>query len=488
MSGLYPAALVIVLAVWLGLLPWAAARLRRRLTAAKPATGVLVFTLVLGAAVLRLAVVSPAHQVYYDEFEHLDAARQLARTGIFAETVVGGLPSWDVLTRPTWPAGHHAALAAVMTLAGSSASVAFAWSGVLSALTVLLLFWAALEISGDERGALAAAFLWTVSPVVLRYAAACDLTSSSLFFIAAALAALHAREAEPSPSLDVFAAASLAYAVQVRFENVLLLPYAAAVCSRRVLLLPAALGLIAPAALVWSNHAAAVPGFAGLSPWANFVRQAPSNLLYLAGPAALGLLLLPSLAFALALPPSRRLLVLATAYFAVYASFYHSRFDTSSNDRFALSVLLPLTVAAAPGLATMSVPVCLLATGLAWGGPASPDVEHAAARRFLERSAKLIAEKTFIATFNPSFVREAARRPAAGVFLILEDLPAFEVARARAGSAPELALYKDWAWRSRPEATVRLEKALSAGYDSKVVADNGLDSLVLLSPALRERR
>ena len=388
----YPAALALLLGIWLTQLPAAAARFQRKLATTRPGTGLLLAALIIGALILRLAIMTPMHQVYYDEFEHLDIARNLARTGVFAETVIGGLPGWDVLTRPTWPAGHHVALAAVMRLCGSATSVAFAWSGVLSALSVLLVFWASLELFEDERGALAAAFLWAVCPVVLRYAAACDLTSSSLFWCAAALAALHARESEPSPTLDAFTAATLAYAVQVRFENVLLLAYAAAVCRRRILLAPAAIGLIFPLALVWANRAGALAGYVGVAPWANFVRQAPSDLIFLAGPGALGILLLPALLFSAARSASWRLLTLAAAYFTVYASYYHGNFTGGSDDRYALSVLLPLLLASAPGLAAMSVPACLLAAGLAWSGPAGPDAEHEAARRFLERSAVHIPE------------------------------------------------------------------------------------------------
>ena len=81
-----------------------------------------------------------------------------------------------------------------------------------------------------------------------------------------------------------------------------------------------------------------------------------------------------------------------------------------------------------------------------------------------------------------------ANRPVAWVYRILEDLPGFEDERARVGASPQLVLYKDWAWRARPEQGARLEKALLNGYEMKVIADNGLDSLVLLTPALRARR
>ena len=130
----------------------------------------------------------------------------------------------------------------------------------------------------------------------------------------------------------------------------------------------------------------------------------------------------------------------------------------------------------------------VVAAGLAFAAPAPPEAEHEASRRFLERSARLIPERVLVAAFNPPFVREVARRPAAAALLILEDLPAFELQRARAGADPRLVLYKDWAWRSRREEATRLEKALAAGYDASPLAGNGLDILVLLTPRPLERR
>ncbi|HEX4047162.1 MAG TPA: hypothetical protein VH309_04985, partial [Elusimicrobiota bacterium] len=204
LTRIYPALLAALLAAWLVLLPFALGRLRRRLAAARPRTGLLLLLLVAGGLVLRLAVVHPARLVFDDEFEQLDAARQLASSGVYAETVVGGLPGFDVLAPATWPAGHPVALAAVLRVFGPGTGVAEAWSAVLSSLIALWVFWAALELFGDERGALAAAFLWTAGPLVLRYAGAVDTTTPSLFWCAAALAALAARESEPGAVLDAF--------------------------------------------------------------------------------------------------------------------------------------------------------------------------------------------------------------------------------------------------------------------------------------------
>ena len=470
MAEAYPAALALLLAAWLALLPGALGRLRER-------AGFLLGAVLLAALALRLAA-GGAHLVYNDEFEHLDIARHLASSGRFVATLAGGLPGYDVVARPTWPGGHHVALAAFMKLGGG----AFLWSALLSSLSVLFVFWAALELCDDERGALAAAFAWAVLPLAVRYGRATDLTSSSVFWIAATLAALHAREKEPR--LNAFAAVTLAYAVQVRPENALLVGYAALIRAPLAVSLPALLGAAVPASIALANRADALPGYsaATTAPLSHLARQLGPNLAFLFSRAEFLLLLVPAAFAALTKRPALRLAALSAALLLLYGCFFRGRFDTGTEDRYALSVLLPLAVASAPLLAGAAVPAVLLAAGLAFAAPAPPEAEHEASRRFLERSARLIPERAFVAAFNPPFVRAVAGRPAAAPFLILEDLPAFELQRARVGADARLVLYKDWAWRARPEEAARLEKALSDGYGATALADNGLDALILLTP------
>lgn len=474
-AAVYPAALALLLAAWLALLPRALARLRG---------GYALAAVVLAGLALRLAA-GHAPLVYYDEFEHLDIARHLAASGTFAETLIGGLPGWDVLARPSWPAGHHVALAFILKLFGGGA--AYAWSALLSSLTAAFVFWAALELFDDERGALAAAFAWAALPLAVRYGRAADLTSSSVFWLAASLAALHARAKDPR--LDAFAACTVAFAVQVRPENILLVGYAALIGAPLAVYLPALLGAAFPAAIALANRADAVPGYsaATTAPLAHLARHFVPNLRFFAERVEFWPLLLAS-ALALVRRPAARLAALSAGLFLLYGCFFRGRFDSGTEDRYALSVALPLAAAAAGALGSAAVPASLLAAGLAFAPQPEPDAEHEASRRFLERSAPLIPERALVAAFNPPFVREVARRPAAAAFLLLEDLPRFEAERARAGADPRLALYKDWAWRSRPEQAARLEALLAAGYDASPLASNGLDELVLLSPRPRARR
>jgi hypothetical protein len=488
MTRLYPAVLAGALAVWLAFLPFALGRLRRRLGTTRPGTGLLLFLLLLGAHALRIGFVRPAHLVYDDEFEQLDAARTLASSGVYAQTLVGGLAGFDVLSPPTWPAGHPVALAAAMRLFGPATRVADGLSAALSALIALWVFWAALELFGDERGALVAALIWAVAPLVLRYAGADETTTPSLFWCSAALAALAAREAEPGTALDVFAAVTLAYAVQVRFENALLIVYAAFAVRRRALLIPAMVGLVFPALIAGANHADGLPGFAAatFAPLSQFFRQAPANALFFAAPISLGLVAAPAAAASLRHAPSRRLTALSVVLFGLYSSYYHGAFRRDTDDRYYLAVLLPLSVAAAPALAAAAIPFGVLTAGLAFARAPGAAPNHEASRRFLLDSARLVPPRVYVVTFNPSFVREVSGLPAAWSDLLLEDEAAFDRGRSLARAAPELVLYQDWAWRSRPDDAARLETALLRRYSERVLAEDGTDRLVLLTPRSSE--
>lgn len=474
LASVYPVLLWLLLAAWMALLLPALGRLRARL---RRGTGAWLAAIVLGALVFRLAT-GGAHRVYYDEFEHLDIARHLASSGTFATTLAGGLADYDVLGRPTWPGGHHAGLAMAFLLFGATAATAFAWSALLSALSALFVFWAALELWNDDRAALSAAFIWAFLPLAVKYGGAADLTSSSVFWIAASLAALHTRQ-------DWFAACTLAFAVQVRPENALLIGYAALMRPPLRVFLPALVGLIFPIGIALANRSDALPGYsaATTSPLSYLAAHFGPNLLYLFSYPEFCLLVLPA-AFAVCMPfrAAMRLAALSCAFLLLYGSFFRGRFDTGTEDRYALSVLLPVAVAAPGALGLAAVPAAMLAASQSWGAPAAPSGEHEKARLFLASAANLIPERAVVAAFNPPFVREVAQRPAAWTYLLLEDLPAFEAARARAGAAPQLVLYKDWAWRSRPDDAARLEKALATGYEAKPLATNGADSLVLLTP------
>lgn len=480
-------------ACWLAAAPAAFKRLTRRLDDAPSGTAAKLVAVTALALAARLWLVESGHRVYFDEFEHLDIARALAAGAGFVETLAGGLASWDAKSLPTWPGAHHAGLALALKLAGPSAAVAFAWSALLSTASVPLVFWAALELFDDAAASLLAALLWALCPISLAYAGACDLTSSSLFWSAAALAGLAA--ARRDPACAAFGAFAAALAAQTRFENALL-PLAtvwALPRARRAWALPGLALLAIPAGLALTNARLGLPGFAsGAAGGAagNALRHLGPDLVFLLSPARAWA---PAACLGLVACVRRReargLALLAGAYLLAYASFFRGDFSRGTEDRYAASVLLPLAIAAAAAPPALRGAAALLTVGLALMRPL-PGLppEHEAMRRFAVEAGALVPADAVVLAFNPPFAAETLHRPVAAAQLALEDLPRLEAERARAGARPELYLLKDKAFRMSGEAGPRLMRLLETGYRAEVVAATGEDALLRLSPALHAPR
>jgi len=481
----YPRLLWVMLAAWAAAAAAALPAWRRR---AGDAGLLAAIALAVLAAYPRLDA-TRAHRVYYDELEHLDAARNLADHGRWGGTLLGGLPGRSLLTRPTWPGGHHAELAVFWRVFGGSEDAAFDLGAMMSSATGFFLVLAGACAFGPRAGLLAGG-LWAALALSWRWAGTTDLCTPAAFWAAAALAGLALQRAEDSAAARAFAALGVAYAVQVRFENALLLPFAWAVWRgpRRALLLPI-LAFVFPASLAVRNAHFSLPGFneGPASALASLRENLPFNLAALAAvPGAF--LLAPGLAAAPFRKEGRACLALAAAYLLVYSAFFRGRFEWQ--ERYMLGVLVPLLAAAGTGWdlllpRTPSSTLALLAPFLAFNA-AAPEVPPlpgpSASAELLRSAAAEIPGGAYVLTFTPPAARVLTGRPAADIHYVLENRTDFERERAADGAAPQLALWKDWAWRGKHAETRELEAWLSKRYEARSVARSGDDEVVLLSP------
>lgn len=471
----YPAILLAALAAWTAALALAAPALARR----RPGTTVLVFLalLFLAAGAVRLGG-TRGHRVFYDEYETLDAARSLAAGGRYAETRIGGLPTWDVYAAPTRPGAHALLLALAFKAFGSAAAIAFQAGALLGALTVIFVFWAARAAGGGDAGGLWAAAAWAFSPLAVSWAGTADLSSTYLLFTAAALAAAGAYARAPSAPLAAFAALSAGLAANARPEGALTAVWAALFLPRRHGVVVLAL-CVFPIGLAVLNRNAGVAGYdAGLlASLGHFTRQLGPNLRFLAELPGAPVLALGAL---LALRRAPAPLALAAAHFAVYCLFFRGEFGVAAESRYALGVLLPLVVACGASLAGLAMPAGLLMTGLA-----------AARLDFTPRPAAPILSArvptgTVMLAVNAPAAREVFGAPAVDLRVALEDWPAFEARLRASGASGELALWRDWAWRSRPQDGARLlERLKKSGYAVRTFAEAGDDAVLLANPGLR---
>lgn len=481
LAGVYPFLLWGLLLAWAAAAAAAAPQARKLLGPVLGRRGFLALAAVALLAFLGRWAAGFGHRVFFDELEHLNAAASLASGRGWTQTLAR-LPGLDVGTPPTWPGLFHAALAPVLLVFGPGSQTAFVFAAASGALACAAAGAAAALLFSDALAALAAAALLAALPEHFVYSTNADLTAFSSLWLALSLAAaeLHARARKKETLL--LAVLTLACAAHARFENLLLAP----VClwslrraaSRRELL--AAAGALAACAaplalLVLRNRALALPGFDGSgSVLAHLSANVPADLGYLFGSAAAWLALIPALAAAAYDPGEdaarlKRLAAVSALYLLVYASFFRGDFSKGTEDRYAVSVLLPLVLVAGRGLGRLPLPargraaaaaalLCLLIGGSWPRYRPALEPAHAAELDVLAAAAELPAQAVVVAFSAPAVAARTARDVVAAS-LLLED-PAFWLARLE--GRPVFAL-KDFWWARRPAEAARLEGLLSRG-------------------------
>lgn len=481
----YGPLLWLLLAAWLGLLLRARKEIREAfgplLTPRAAAVAAALFAVSLA---VRLCVYPRTHQVYFDEFEHLDIARNLARLGQFALSRASGLPGFDVLDAPPWPGGFHAMLAVVFKLFGFSETAAYAFNGLLGGGTVALTYLLGLALFEHEAAAGFGALICAALPLHLKYSGATDLTMASLFWIEAAALALVLWRRTGAARLGALCALAAVYSVNTRPENLILLPFLiylaprAAWSKRSLPLLAASAALLVPPALIAAfNASIAMPGYADArGAYALHLRQhLPGNLAYLFA-APLGLFVLAPAASA-AFKRRREaaaLGALSLAYLTLYSAYFLGAFGVASGDRYALPVLLPLLPLAGEGwrlligrLPLKPAAACLAAAAfVAASWPRYGEVGSAryeAEYRFIQESAASLSPDVYVLAFSPAAIIAAARRPAMRIHLLmsLDEYPAL--------NRDEFYLFKDYWWYRDPAGNAGIESLL-AGYDRALVA------------------
>ncbi len=108
------------------------------------------------------------HNVYFDEFLHLELAENLRHTGRFGETIVAGDHDTRIRRAPKWPPAFHSLLAAGFVLAGEREETAYGLNAILGALGVMAAWFFVRSLGFRGSTALIASLLVSAWPLHLR--------------------------------------------------------------------------------------------------------------------------------------------------------------------------------------------------------------------------------------------------------------------------------------------------------------------------------
>lgn len=464
---------------WLlrGLLPAAGAllalslpALSRELRLKVSRNGWLCALALAAAAGLMRSRAPVAHRVFFDEYEHADIARNLARQGAFAVSEAAG-PKLDALDAPLWPGAAHQ----IFAWAGPR------WNAAASALTVPAV-WAAATLAFGETAGLAAGLLWLFFPVAQAFAGTGAIEPTAALFCALGLTALLGERPWAGLLLLLCAAHS-------RPECAVLLPLAWLLPRSRRLpwwaAAPSAVLLAPIPVIAWLNRARGVEGYTGTAGQSAglFAAHLAGNLGFLLSPAGLcWALALPALLGAWLRrrePRARALAGAAAVLLAVYTAYAMGDFTRGGGERYALVLLVPLAPLAgaaflwrrpAAGLAAAA-----LAAGMAWRAPLPAlDPEHLREQAILARGRAELPANAFVIAFSVPAVVTEAGRSAIGALLYLE------------GTQPPpgpLYVLRDYWTAHRPADAARLDAALAARYqESPAVVDDAGWGFYALTP------
>ncbi|MBI5241754.1 MAG: glycosyltransferase family 39 protein [Elusimicrobia bacterium] len=503
----YPWLLIAVLAAWAALI-WTNFKTIRSLfspliTPRGWAAAALIF---LAALCLRLVVFPPRHQVYFDEFAHQDAAENISRSHTFGETLAGGLDVPPLLQPPASPGGFHVLLGTLFKLTGPSETAAFRFNAVLASLSVLVLFLLAALLFNDQLTGLACALLLAGLPLHIRFSGTADLSPCSTLWVLIALLALALYQKAEKLPMYLLLLASLAYSVNVRFENLVLVLCAAFVLARLwrrsgsvrqdgyLITSCAFAGPLIPAvALALRNRGHGLYGYA--DPWPglfhNLVRNLPSNLAYLLSSWAYVLVLAPAIAIGwlkaekTVRPWMTELLALGLGYLVVCSAHAGGDFNDSATERLALPTVLALILAAGGGFKVIMSRARSRASGAAWISGAFvmcslpyygklPREHYEAEYRLVADSAASLPQDAYVLAYCPPLIRVGARKPAASPVLALLGGEGFLDDLDGKGARP-LILFKDVWWYKYADASGKLERMLRSRYRSEPLKTANID-------------
>lgn len=470
--------------------------------AARGALAALAAISLLGGALRFAAPKAPV--AFFDEIEHLDAARNLADDGVWGETAVGGAPGWSVYAPTYWPGLHQATLAAAFKAFGGTERVAYGCVGLLSALTIPLAFGLAWAMTGSAPAALGAALLLALSPLHRHLSASADMGAPSLFWGAAALFLFWTWLEDSGACSPAPFTLALVLAMQSRPEGFLyLVPVAAAWrIGRARLPRPSAGQLLAwsvsfAAVAVIQRHSALTSPAALHRSLAVLAASAPRTLLrdawICAGWPQLALFS-PLAAFGAweewraERASAAALLALVAAYPLFFSLLALGDFSSDIYVKYSLPAHFAALILAAFGAASLR-PRALAPAALAAGAavwlllPPSLPTQYDAARRglaaSLRRAGEAVPPGDYVIALSAPAVRRIAGRPAVSAGYYLENAAEADAKLAGRG----LWLMEDAWFRADIPRAARLASALAPRYVSSAPVAFG-DSILAPDVAL----
>lgn len=132
---------------------------------------------------MRLYVIEHKHYVFYDEYDHMNIAKNMKEAKQFTYCDFYLDNKCLKAPLPHWPPGYHFLLASLFKFLGTSESVAYNFNAFLGTISVFILFLVTYLITSKNILSLISASLLSFTPLHLMYSGNSSVEMCSLVFI-----------------------------------------------------------------------------------------------------------------------------------------------------------------------------------------------------------------------------------------------------------------------------------------------------------------
>ncbi len=220
----YPILMKILLVIIISLIIYNFKALARPFKSVKRNTWFILLLIFLLGFGLRTWYVPHTHYVYNDEYLHINIAQNILYSGEMCRCLMGSNTECSSCDLRQWPGGYHTLLSYMFMFFGDSEGVAFNLNAVLASLSIMFVFLVTYMMFKNQTYALLGSFMFTFIPVHLKFSGTNALNISSVFFVLLVMLFLEIFLAKRRYAVFLLLLATLLYAVNIRVENILLIP------------------------------------------------------------------------------------------------------------------------------------------------------------------------------------------------------------------------------------------------------------------------
>ena len=184
-------------------------------------TWIILLAIFLVGLSLRTFVAPHVHRILYDEDIYLNIGQNIAREGKAVNCIYGSQEKCIQGEYNKQPNGYPF-LMSIVFLFGTSESSAYYATAIISSLTIILVFLISYLLFENEKISLFSTLIFTLTPIAILWAPTTSSDTVFIFFAGLTVFAFLSYFKNSKNNTLLFSFASLAYAIQIRTEGILL--------------------------------------------------------------------------------------------------------------------------------------------------------------------------------------------------------------------------------------------------------------------------